>query len=85
MKLTNSIVTTNRVEQAKSAVIALFVFGTLGAWIGVHVMYGVDARQDDRINAVLRANRPAPSAPAAPVQASPTATPSPAPVFTPGK
>ena len=60
----------------KNVLLAAFIFGGIGAYVGIQAMYAIDARQDDRINAVLHAN----SATKATVSQA-----SPVPVATPGK
>jgi hypothetical protein len=44
------------INRAKNMLLAAFIFGSIGAWVGIQTMNTIDARQDDRINAVLKAN-----------------------------
>ena len=47
------------VEKGKNILLAAFIFGSLGAYVGVQYIYAEDAHTDDRINAILKAQKPA--------------------------
>lgn len=60
------------VEKGKNILLAAFIFGGLGAYVGIQYTYSVDTRTDDRVNAILKANKVVTTVEAAQASVSPS-------------